>query len=248
MGEEPAEAVGLVAAVPAAELAATWPLGTVDDAERALVSLLPGTWHRTLVTKLHRSLPGQPGFLMADGQVEHLPVTPAEVAALTRVIDLSQVPQISDLWAVGSEVADLLRASGHRVYANSMDRKCVRVDSHEDATQPGLYQRLAAGGQLDCVVTAPPLRLLDLVVPLACHYMRSLGCFYLPGGFVTDAPDPRQRWLHNLQAQGRLCIVCGLPKGSSGTRGIWLCIFASAQLRSRVVRGGVYLDSVFTLG
>jgi hypothetical protein len=247
-GQEPVEAAGLVAAASDQELAATWKLDTVEDVEHVLGLLLPGTWHRTLLTKLQRATPGQPGFYMTDGKVEHLPVTPAEVDALTRVLDLSMVSQITDPWAISGEVADLLQAAGHVVYANSVDKTHTRVDGHEDATQPALYQRLAAQGQLDGVITAPPLRLLDLAVPLACRYMRSMGCFYVPGGFVTDAPEPRQQWLQQLQAEGRLCVVCGLPKGSAGQRGVWMCVFASRLVRSRMVRGGVYLDNVFTLG
>jgi hypothetical protein len=242
-----APTIVMLTVAPPGELPSQWDLATLENVELAMSQLQPGVWHKACLTKLHRSLPGQAGFYQSDGKPEHLTVTPAEVDVLTRVLDLTMASSILDPWCVALDVAALLRVSGNPVYTNCFDAN-VPADHHLNPAQPGTYQFLHAQGMLDAVVTAPPLRVAELAIPLACHYLRSVGCFYLPGSFITDAPEPRQRWLQQLQHQGRLCVICGLPKGSTGTRGTWVCVFANAAIRSRMVLGGAYIDNVFILG
>ncbi len=107
--------------------------------------------------------------------------------------------------------------------------------------QPEYHQELVRN-RVSGIITAPPVRVLDVFLMVAVKFCPGLVAAYVPG-----APEPRQRWLQGLQQQGRLCLVMSLPKGSGGLKGVWVLMFASAMLRSQMVWGGGYPDSVFTL-
>jgi len=228
------------------EMGAAWKLSTVEEVEAALRQLCDGEWSKTLTQRIAKAVPGQPGYYQADGKPEALQVGPQEVAILSRVVDLTHLSCVVDPWMITPMVESVLRASKLLVRTNSPDGT-VKADSHKDPLQPGYHHELQAFGRYG-VVTVPPVRVCDLFVMLSCKFCPGVVAVYVPGSFVTDAPEPRQKWLQGLQREGRMCLVMGLPKGSGGQKGIWLLVFADAALRSVMVRGGWYPDAVFTLG
>jgi hypothetical protein len=237
----------VVAVAEGRDLPSRWKLDSVEGVEAALRELCEGEWSRTLTQRMVKAMPGQVGYFQADGKPEVLPVGPQEVFVLGRVVDLSLVSCAVDPWTVTQVVTSVLRAGRVMVYTNNPD-VASWADGHEDPMQPEYHQELVRNRGVYGIITAPPVRVLDLFLMVAVKFCPGLVAAYVPGAFVTDAPEPRQRWLQGLQQQGRLCLVMGLPKGSGGLKGVWVLVFASARLRSQMVRGGGYPDSVFTLG
>jgi hypothetical protein len=226
-------------------------LDTIEQLVAAMKLITIGDWHGAIMSKLFKALPTQMGYWNSDGTPDVPEVAPAEVHVLCRVIDLSGVTCVVDPWSLTPLVAGMLTALGGitplNVTTNNPD-PLSQADTHFDPLQPGFYEAVIAS-QHDCAfITIPPLKLLDLAVPLLMHHVQSVVCVYVPGTFIMDASDPRQAWLQALQLQDRLCVICGLPKGASGSRGAWLCIFKDALTRHKLVKGGVYPDRVFTLG
>ena len=79
---------------------------------------------------------------------------------------------------------------------------------------------------------------LDLALPIAVLYAHHSVCCHVPGHYVTDRPAPRMEWFRQLQSQGRLMIIAGLPRGPMGRRCMWLCVFRSAALRQIMTKPG----------
>ena len=89
---------------------------------------------------------------------------------------------------------------------------------------------------MDAVVMSPWFSFLDIVAPLACLFAASVVCVHVPGHYITDATPARFAWLRNMKMAGRLHLVLGLPRGLMGRRCIWMCVFASPDIKLRMVR------------
>ncbi len=90
---------------------------------------------------------------------------------------------------------------------------CILVD----ALQPTFYQKCAeAQGAIDAVVCSPWFTVLD--VALAVAAARSVVCMHVPGHYVASGLAPRYTYLQELQQQGRLAVLFGLPRGPMGWR------------------------------
>ena len=90
--------------------------------------------------------------------------------------------------------------------------------------------------QLDAVVMSPFFTVLDLALPLAVQHAQRVVCCHVPGHYVTNAPRARMDWLTQLQAEERLMLIVGLPRGPTGRRCMWLIIFRTKRLRDRMTR------------
>jgi hypothetical protein len=109
------------------------------------------------------------------------------------------------------------------------------------------YERAARTRALDAIVASPWFTVLDLALPLAVHFARSVACVHVPGHYVTDAHPNRAAYLQTLMAAGRLHILWNLPKGPSGRRCGWLLVFASNELHERLIRPECRLAAPFSL-
>jgi hypothetical protein len=59
----------------------------------------------------------------------------------------------------------------------------------------------------------------------------------LLSGLASSLPEtPRLSWLIQLQNEGRLMLIMGLPRGPTGRRCMWLIILANPWLRELLVR------------
>jgi hypothetical protein len=170
-----------------------------------------------------------------------------EMMSLMKVINLSMANSVLDPWGFFSVVKDVLESVGLTVVVNC-PLASVKAHTHLDATQPGVYQQWAAKKELDVIVTVPPTDLLDLAMPLAAKHASSASFFYVLPSVLTMGPPARLKWLQELQFEGRLCVIPGIPNGNASDKGLWLCVFSSRKARALMVKAPPYEDTVFTLG
>ena len=182
-------------------------------------------------------MPGGPDFLREDGRPELAITHPQEVGVLFKVVDLSWSSSIMDPWAGTGTIPRTLRTQGHVVYSNDIHRG-YKTDTHEDALQPGFYLKPRREGKLGAIVCSPWFRVIDLAAALAVHYAEHVVCLHAPGHFITDAAEPRRSWLSKLKSEGQLVVVTGLPNASLGWKCMWVIVFASREVKERMLRPG----------
>jgi hypothetical protein len=136
-------------------------------------------------------------------------------------------------------ISSALRAVGHRVLTN--DLSLVRpADLHLDALQPEFYTTVARqlAAPIDAIVTSPWFAVLDIVLPLLVAAARVVVCVHVPGHYVSSGVEPRHQYLRQLQREGRLLVLFGLPRAATGWRCAWLVIFRSAALKRQLLKSG----------
>ncbi len=75
------------------------------------------------------------------------------------------------------------------------------------------------GGKLDASVFCPEVPLLDVTLPAVVRSV-ALGAWILvPGAYVTEASEPRMKYLRQLRETGRLVVAMCLPRNVVGTVG-----------------------------
>jgi hypothetical protein len=201
---------------------------------------------------LWKRLPGGEAFLQdaqrhADynpGWPELVQTSRGEVHALLRQLDLSDEGPIVDVWAGKSGIATAMagwRAESLSVFSSDVVQRpdCPRLDMVADALSPTAYEeaRRQLGG-IGVIVSSPWWVMLDLAVPLACHYAAAAVAMHLPAQWLFQPRAARAVWLASLAAQGRVMVIGDVPRGAFGHATIWLVIFSSAAARVRMVRPG----------
>ena len=170
------------------------------------------------------------------GLLAHVPTTHEEVKALLAVLDFSRCGVIVDPWAGTKVVAEEFAKNGHTVISNDLSG-AHGCELREDALQPAFYRKLAqTHGRVDAFVFSPWFSFLDLAAPLAVLHAARVVCVHVPGHFITSPHPARLAWLRELQLRRRLRVVVGLPRGPTGRRCLWLCIFASPLVAESMVR------------
>ena len=238
-----AEAAVVMMAAAASGTPVSWDLKDSAMLFKALGTLMPGPWNPAHVTRLSKFMPGGSKFLREDGRPELAATRPEEVQVLLDVVDLSWCTSVSDPWCGTGCIKRVLSEHGLMVFTNDV-YSGYPADTHEDALQPGFYQREQRAGRMDAIVCSPWFRVIDLAAALAVKYARTVVCMHAPGHFITDAPKPRRRWLGELKQQGRLAFITGLPNAAMGWKCIWVLIFASSEHRDRMLRSGCKVDDV----
>ena len=155
--------------------------------------------------------------------------------ALLDFLDISHLGRVIDPWSGLGTVAQGFARHGIRVHTNDVE-PARAADTHMDALQPGFYRMSRARVGLDAVVTSPWFATLDLALPLAVLAARTAACIHVPGHYITDAHPARATYLMRLIGEGRLHMLCNLPKGAMGRRCVWIIIFASSALKDVLVR------------
>ena len=171
------------------------------------------------------------------GEPQRVITLEPEITPLLAAVDFSNSIGIADLFAGTGSIANAFYQQGPRVITNDIN-PTVPPDTHLDALRHSTYAKLQESKRIHVVVTSPLFAILDLALPLAILYAHHAVCCHVPGHYVTDGPAPRMEWLRQLQSQGRLMVIAGLPRGPMGRRCIWLCVFRSAALRQIMTKPG----------
>jgi hypothetical protein len=224
-----------------------FPLRNEDDAKLLFSQIMPGIYHQSFLTSVVKNQPAAGNFCAKDGKPETANVIPIEVLSLLAVLEISKVAYVCDCWSYTKVVSDAVRATSVPCITNCPS-EAINADSHECCWQPLFFRKMESEGKMDAIITAVPLKCLDIFIPIACQFVKSLLAVYVPADYLSSGPEPRQKFLQEFQQEGRMCVVSGMPKGASNTRGIWVVFFASKQHRHILVRGGLPKDNTFILG
>jgi hypothetical protein len=233
------------------QLPSSWDLGQPDQLAAALQKLMPGKWHQGHITGLAKKMPGAAGFLQAqpDGsrRPECVPILESEVERLLECVNLAACATVVDPFSGTGTITRVLSKTGRRVYTNDIHPGHTAV-SHRDALQPGFYTELRQQlGVVDAIVTSPWFAALDLALPLLVEAAASVACVHVPGHYLTSGVEPRYKYLRELQAQGRLHVIMGLPRGPMGRRCIWLLVFRSSAVRQRLLSPACRVEDGWTM-
>ena len=241
----------------------SWDLTTVEGVQHILQLLMPGSWDPAHVKRTHTQLQRNQEFIsqLDKGELQHEPypeargietlaevvkmsklnlglttvcTNPAEVVPLLQRVDLLSAGRVYDPWAGTCMIEAVLNASGVPVHSNDAHPASPAV-THENALHMQVYQQWKAQG-MTAVVTSPHFQFLDIAIPLAAAYTDSVACFHIPSHYYASATDQRWKYLSSLDKQGRLETIMHLPYGPLGRRCMWLCVFASAAERTRLLR------------
>ena len=84
-------------------------------------------------------------------------------------------------------------------------------------------------------------RMLDLAVALAVtalHWHGMLSVLLCSWSFHYDAPSSCRQSLYMLRQQAQLAFITGLPNDFMGWKCIWVLIFASREVKERMISPG----------
>jgi hypothetical protein len=222
-----------VESMPALQLSGYWTFQIGDGAVRsALNQLMPGNHKESTCHRIRRLVPGGRDFAVYTRmQDPESMVTEGEVETLFRVLDLSIVMSVVDLWSSGGNIKRVFASHKGYVYENHPSNE-VAAEFHLDPTQPESYSKLRkAGVTVDAVVCAPWFVLLDLLLPLAERFAGAIVCMRVPLNYVNCAVGAREQYLKQLKDEGRLLLVTGLPASNRGNHHAWLIVFKSTFVR-----------------
>ena len=124
--------------------------------------------------------------------------------------------------------------AGYHIYTNDLNTAHA-ADQHDDATQPIFYKKLFQRNVANVFITSPWFPANDIVIPLMCAFAKYCVLVHVPGHYITSAPPPRRDWLNQLNKEGRLHIIFGLPRGPIGFSCAWLCIFRDQLTRDAYI-------------
>ena len=203
-----------------------WDLGQAEVLAGVVDQLMPGPRVPGSVTRLAAQVPVDARMLV------NVPTHEEEVMPLLQVLDISLLSTVVEPCHGQGGITRVLRGMGLRVQSNDLDRRWA-ADSHEDALQPRFWKARAG---VDAVIASPHFAVLDIMLPLAVLAAQYVVCCHVPGHYVSNPTVPRQLWFAELQRQGRLLILLGLPRGAMGMRCAWVVVFRSAAVMRSMVR------------
>jgi hypothetical protein len=242
----PAEAARPAAA--AVQLAATglealppvWALGEPAELRKALQQLMPGPWDARAVSRLSGQISAAREDAARGGQnLQCVPTAPEEVSWLLDRVQLAECRCVLEPFNGTGTITKMLRAAGLTVHSN--DLSLARdAHLHSDALQPRFYTTIerTAQLQLDAIVTSPWFAVLDVALPLIVAAARVVACIHVPGHYISNGVEPRHAYLRQLQREGRLLVLFGLPRAATGWRCAWLIVFKSAAVKQRIMKAG----------
>jgi hypothetical protein len=206
-----------------------WDLSTTSGIQSALAQLMPGDMALKDVTRLanvvRRTQQQARTGIRDPGASSYVPTDPAEVTALLEALDFTGCSSFLDPFAGSGTIASVFGTQGYQVTQNDID-PFWRHATRADALQPLFYNYQPP----QVVVTSPPFELLDIALPLLAEKAKLLACVHVPGHWLTNARVPRQHWIAQLQAQGRLLVLLGLPRGPTHQRCLWVVVGREAGI------------------
>ena len=188
-----------------------------------LAACLPGAWPPHLIASIFAGLPGQPGYQPAP------PVMELDLLALYSCFALSALPSIIPIFDEHSTVATTLEP----VCAVDVipDWSSFHYDSPSSVT--ALLDRLAGSSS---VIGQPPPSVLDLLLPALATSTRPLVSFLVPSSYVTQTLPARAAWFRQMNSEGRLHTLAGLPAHASDVCVVWLSTFCSEAMKQQLLR------------
>jgi len=202
-------------------------LSTTAGVMEALQALMPGPWTAEHATRIMKGCQGGNSSLRTAGQKRSGDSQRVdEMQRLMNAIDFGCVHSVTDMFAGNSIITPEL---GMRVITNDINPNQA-ADYHHDALQPDTYWNMRQQQGMDAIITIPKEEVLDLALPLAVKFAYMIVCCQVPGRYLTDAPEARMNWLRDMQQQGRLFFIMGLPRGPMGRRRVWLVVFKTRAI------------------
>jgi hypothetical protein len=152
-------------------------------------------------------------------------------------MDFTSGSVIVDPFAGNTMVAKGLHAPGCKLILNDY---CGRkdIDMHYEPLEAKLYHEIYQRmGRLDAIVMAPPTLLLELALGTALEFASEVVCVLIPDAWFTwyEMKSARGKFLAKLRQAGRLFDVQDNERGFDH----WLIIFASREVRERMLRPGM---------
>jgi hypothetical protein len=221
----PRPAAALLAhALPVEQLPDRFDLSTTASARRAVTSVMPGDWS---VGYMH-ALVALDGGMDPNGPASmhvHLPY-------LLQSVALEAVPGAVDPWPHATEPLAL----GLSVLMPQFQLSPLSLGPVTDHLHPLPYSSASQRRALSCVLTAPSTYAADLVVGLSVMYASRAVFTLVPLTFISHAPGGRRHFLNRLSQAGRLRIVLGVPVAPGTVQMAWLCIFATQDRLTCLMR------------
>jgi hypothetical protein len=202
------------------ELPDSWDLSTAEGVNEALQLLMPGPRVAHRLTRL--------SMLATAGVLNPFSLQVVKTEAVETRVLLEHVRHLSgfslmDPFAGTCGIVDVLAAAGYVVSTNDLNPTHGTVLS-QDALQPKFYK----GKSVDIFITSPYFAVLDLALPLLVRFAKVAVMVHVPGHYLYDPTEPRQRFFHSLV--DRMAVILGLPKGPLGRRCAWLIVASSAEV------------------
>ncbi len=224
-----------------------WQLSDPLVLHDALQLFMPGHWDSTHITKLSQKMPGGIKFPSGDSGENSPAWVPTLGEEITPLLDcmkfeLSHV--ILDPWSGSGGISETLKSLGHTVVTNDINPE-HSAHLHQDALQPGFYQRLLKASPVDVIVLSPWFAYLDIALPSALMTAKLAVCAHVPGHYFTNGVMARFNFLKPYFQSNRVHFVWGLPRGPMGMRCAWLVIFASEAVKHSMLKpDALYTHSI----
>ena len=187
---------------------------------------MPGDWNESQIQHIWKNFPGQLGYNKYCQQSELREFRVPEVLPLLAAVRWDLAGKVFDPWGMGMGLRKAFGLVGKTVVTNGLIKNS-EADFKMYPTDQLLYTT-AAKQSIGAIVMAPWPALLDVAIPLAVA-SSPLVCVKVPGSYPTQPSAARATWLRNLQADGRIHVVFGVPTGAKCTVCVWLLIFKDQQ-------------------
>ncbi len=182
----------------------------------ALVSAMPGEHAAEKERALHQAV--------CTGELEASRVTSAQWSQLSSSVEFRGCKEV--LFSSAREtvgVREALAAQG------SAAQRLVPRRAW-DAAGPSFYRQLVQDGHsLDAVVLGMAEGALDLALPAALEAAAAGVFARVPWEYIAGADEARFAWLRSMQSRERLALL--EFEESDGTKGFWMCAFASREVK-----------------
>ena len=213
----------------------TWDLSSSTGVNQALQALMPGPRADHRLTRLAQL--ASVGMCNPH-QLQVVCTEPVETQVLLKHLHSLAGYSLMDPFCGTGGIVNVLRQ--HDLVVSTNDLNPVHdADSHEDALQPCFYKDKS----VDVFVTSPYFAVLDLALPLMVHFAKVAVIVHVPGHYLYDPTEPRQRYFYSLIE--RMAVILGLPKGPLGRRCAWLIIARSPSVLKGLLQSVPALPLMF---
>jgi len=229
-----------------AELPDTWALNSPEELLHVLQMFMPGHWDKTHVTKLSQQMAGGVKCPQDLTQLNWVATAADEVTPLLECLHMEYIHTILEPFAGTGGISSVLQENKHVVITNDLNPQHDTL-LHEDSLQPGFYKRIMQVTDVDMVILSPWFAHLDVALPLAVLAAKTMVAVHVPAHYWTNAIMARYSYLKPFFTADRAHFVWGLPRGPTGMRCAWICIFATSALKYQLLKKGSYIPHTMTL-
>jgi transposase InsO family protein len=174
----------------------------------------------------HEWMPELEWILAVDPAAIVDPLQAADMKLLFNAIDLQSCFRVAD--PVGQSPA--LQAAVLQRYQRQLLSSKSSPPHPSNWLTPGHYRSLAIKGPVDWAFLYPPLSIADLALSIAVSRTRIGAALWVPRAYLSNLTAARLQLLSAFKLQRRLVIVQGWDSNY-----VWVCVFASATHRTRML-------------